>query len=178
VSRLCAAAAVLLAALPAGAAERWQVQPLPSPKGARWQVADLKFSSPAWGIAAGCLQRGSSCIASSAITRDGGRTWTVTHSTGIWGYPPHLLPLRDGPLVVVYGRRKAPFSERACVSTDGGTTWDTANELTLCDAVNTDLGYPASVQLDDGTILTVYYQDPGPDQDTCLWATRWRLVME
>ncbi|NLV39641.1 MAG: exo-alpha-sialidase [Candidatus Hydrogenedentes bacterium] len=111
-------------------------------------------------------------------SRDGGRTWTVTHSTGIWGYPPHLLPLKEGPLVVVYGRRKAPFSERACVSTDGGATWDTAHELTLCEAVNSDLGYPASVQLDNGTILTVYYQDPGPDQNTCLWATRWRLVME
>jgi len=107
---------------------------------------------------------------------DGGRTWTCTHSTGIWGYPPHLLLLADGRIVVTYGRRKEPFSERACVSTDGGATWDTANEITLCDAVNKDHGYPSSVQLADGSILTVYYQDPGPDKDTCLWSTHWRLA--
>lgn len=107
---------------------------------------------------------------------DGGRTWTPTRPTGIWGYPPHLLVLQDGRLVVVYGRRKEPFSERACVSRDGGATWDVDNELTLCEALNSDLGYPASVQLDDGSILTVYYQDQGPDKDTSLWATRWKLV--
>lgn len=107
---------------------------------------------------------------------DGGRTWTRTHSTGIWGYPPHLLVLADGTMVVTYGRRKEPFSERACISTDGGMTWDTANEITLCDAVNSDLGYPSSVQLSDGSILTVYYQDRGDDKDTCLWSTHWRLM--
>lgn len=109
---------------------------------------------------------------------DGGRTWTRTRSTGIWGYPPHLLVLADGRMVVTYGRRKEPFSERACVSTDGGATWDTANEITLCDAVSTDHGYPSSVQLADGSILTVYYQDPGPDKDTCLWSTHWRLAAQ
>lgn len=109
---------------------------------------------------------------------DGGRTWTRTHSTGIWGYPPHLLVLSDGRMLVTYGRRKEPFGERACVSVDGGLTWDTAHEITLCDAVNSDLGYPSSVQLGDGSILTVYYQDPGPDKDTCLWSTHWRLIAE
>jgi len=109
---------------------------------------------------------------------DGGRTWTPTHSSGIWGYPPHLLVLKDGKMVVTYGRRKEPFSERACVSVDGGATWDTAHELTLCEAVNKDLGYPSSVPLSDDSILTVYYQDPGQGGNTCLWATRWRLVMK
>lgn len=109
---------------------------------------------------------------------DGGRTWTQTHSTGIWGYPPHLLTLSDGRMLVTYGRRKEPFGERACVSADGGAAWDTAHELTLCEGVNSDLGYPSSVQLSDGSILTVYYQDPGDDKDTCLWATHWRLINE
>lgn len=109
---------------------------------------------------------------------DGGRTWSRTHPTGIWGYPPHLLVLADNRLLATYGRRKEPFGERACVSTDGGATWDTAHEITLCDAVNSDLGYPSSVQLGDGSILTVYYQDPGPENDTCLWSTHWRLLPE
>lgn len=109
---------------------------------------------------------------------DGGKTWSQTRATPLWGYPPHLIRLDDGRLVVTYGRRKAPFSERACISRDGGATWDADREITLCEAVNTDLGYPASVQLEDGSIITVYYQDPGPDQDTSLWATHWRLVEE
>ena len=109
---------------------------------------------------------------------DGGRTWTPTHSTGIWGYPPHLITLPDGRLVVTYGRRKEPFGERACVSVDGGQTWDTANEIMLSPAVNTDHGYPASVTLGDGSILTVYYQNPGAGKSTCLWSTHWRLLPE
>ena len=117
-------------------------------------------------------------IMRQAESTDGGKTWTQARPTGIWGYPPHLLPLTGGRMIVTYGRRKAPFSERACLSTDGGATWDVEHEMTLCDAVNSDLGYPSSVQLADGSILTVYYQDPGPDKDTCLWSTHWRLETE
>ncbi len=107
---------------------------------------------------------------------DGGKTWTETHKTPLWGYPPHLLVLKDGRLLVVYGRRKDPNSERASISSDGGTTW--GPELTLCEAANSDLGYPSSVQLDDETILTVYYQDQGRKKETCLWSTHWRIVKE
>ncbi len=40
---------------------------------------------------------------------DGGRTWTTPHPTGIWGYPPHLLRLRDGRILVVYGHRRESY---------------------------------------------------------------------
>lgn len=106
---------------------------------------------------------------------DGGRTWSETRPTGIWGYPPHLLRLADGRLLVSYGRRRAPYSERGCISRDEGATWDTANEITIAPAPNADLGYPASVQLDDGSIVTVYYQVDQPGEKTCLMATHWRL---
>lgn len=106
---------------------------------------------------------------------DGGKTWTPLHQTKIWGYPPHLIRLKDGRLLVSYGRRKPPFSERACISRDGGKTWDVKNEITLCAARNADLGYPASVQLKDGSIVTVFYQVDKAREKTCLMATRWRL---
>ncbi len=105
---------------------------------------------------------------------DGGRSWTVPRRTKIWGYPPHLLRLSDGRLVVTYGRRKRPYGERACLSRDGGRTWDTAGEIALASAPNGDLGYPAGVELPDGTILTVYYQVHRPGEKTSLLATRWR----
>ncbi len=117
----------------------------------------------------------SQCYLRQAESADGGVTWTTTHKTPIWGYPPHLQLLDNGWLLVVYGVRREPFGERACISRDGGKTWDIENEITLSPAMNGDLGYPASVQLDDGSILTVYYQIDAPGEKTCLMGTHWRL---
>ncbi|NOY81305.1 MAG: DUF1080 domain-containing protein [Kiritimatiellaeota bacterium] len=109
-----------------------------------------------------------------AESRDGGRTWTVAHQVPLLGYPPHLIRLRNGWLVSVYGRRLAPYGEYACISHDGGTTWDVENEIKLAGAENGDLGYPASAELADGSILTVYYQIDRPGEKTCLMGTLWR----
>ena len=106
---------------------------------------------------------------------DGGKTWTVAHETPMWGYPPHLIVLDNGWLLSVYGVRREPYSQRACISKDGGKTWDIENEIILKYAMNSDLGYPASVQLDDGTILTIYYQIDKKGEKTCLMGTKWRL---
>ena len=107
---------------------------------------------------------------------DGGRTWSVAHRLDIWGFPNHLLRLRDGRLLTTYGHRKAPYGERACLSTDGGRTWDLEHEILLRDDnVNGDLGYPATVQLNDHELLTVYYQIEQPGEKTCLMTTRWAV---
>ena len=106
---------------------------------------------------------------------DGGKTWTILHATPIWGFPPHLIKLTNGGLLVVYGVRRPIYSERACLSKDGGKTWDIENEIILCKNINSDLGYPASVQLDDGSILTIYYQIDQKGEKTCLMGTRWKL---
>jgi len=106
---------------------------------------------------------------------DGGKTWTVAHETPMWGYPPHLIVLDNSWLLSVYGVRRKPYSERACISKDGGKTWDIKNEIILKHAMNSDLGYPASVQLDDGTILTIYYQIDKKGEKTCLMGTKWKL---
>jgi len=106
---------------------------------------------------------------------DGGRTWTTSHKTGIWGYPPHLMQLKNGWLLVSYGVRREPFGEKACISKDGGKTWETDKEIMINPSVNSDLGYPASVQLDDGSILTVYYQVDKEGEKTSLMSTHWCL---
>lgn len=107
---------------------------------------------------------------------DGGRTWTPMKKTPMLGLPPHLIALPDGKLVAVYGRRFADpgFGEFACISDDGGKTWDAANEVMLMPAANGDLGYPASALLPNGDIVTVYYQRR--DHATSLFATKWRVV--
>ncbi|HMI02102.1 MAG TPA: sialidase family protein [Pedobacter sp.] len=91
------------------------------------------------------------------------------------GIPPHLIQLANGWIVVVYGYRREPFGERACVSRDEGKTWDIANEIVLNNAASRDLGYPSSVQLKDGSILTVYYQAEKFGQPTSLLSTHWRI---
>ena len=117
----------------------------------------------------------SQCFLRQSESTDGGKSWSLAHKTPIWGYPPHLIRLRNGWLLAAYGRRIPPFSERVCISTDDGKTWDAENEVTLASAPNGDLGYPASVQLDDGSILTVFYQIHQTGEKTCLMGTRWCL---
>ncbi len=107
---------------------------------------------------------------------DWGKTWTVTHETPMWGYPPQLRRLSGGDLMVVYGRRWPPRGERACLSHDGGATWDIENEIILRDdAPDGNLGYPASIELSPGELLTVYYQVERLGEKTSLMATRWSL---
>ena len=100
---------------------------------------------------------------------DNGKTWAAPYQTPIWGYPPHLLQFSDGRILCTYGYRRPPFGQRACISEDG-ITWKKKNEIILRDdAYNKDLGYPVSVELEPGIVLSVYYQpDPadGPQMMT------------
>ena len=93
-----------------------------------------------------------------AHSDDDGWTWQGIHRTSIVGVPSHLLELENGHILCTYGYRNAPFGIKACFSYDSGMTWDTNNEIVIRDdGMHLDLGYPASIQLDDGKILSVYY---------------------
>jgi sialidase-1 len=90
---------------------------------------------------------------------DGGKTFSkprqILSDTG--GAPAHLMKHSSGALVSVYGYRKKPFGIKAMISYDGGENWDT--DYVLYDGASSlDLGYPASVERKDGTILTVFYE--------------------
>lgn len=117
----------------------------------------------------------SQCFLMQSESNDGGKTWTAAQRTGIWGYPPHLIQLRNGWILLSYGYRREPFGERACISRDEGKTWDLENQITLAGAPGADLGYPSSLQLADDSILTVYYQAEKIGEPTRLMSTHWRL---
>lgn len=104
---------------------------------------------------------------------DGGVSWSSPRQTPLWGFPPHLLLLEDGRLLVTYGRRWPPYGQRASLSLDGvtfGSEW-----VVSADAPDHDLGYPSSALLGDGVIGTVYYQKQHSSCKPCLKMTRWRL---
>ena len=115
---------------------------------------------------------------------DGGKTWSEVRKTEMWGYPAHLLLLRNGDVLCSYGHRRPPYGIRACFSRDGCTTWDVEREVVLRgDGLTTDgsvagmgtrddLGYPKTVELSDGSLFTVYYFTLG-DSVTHVAATKW-----
>ena len=105
---------------------------------------------------------------------DGGRTWSEPHPIGVWGLPSHLLRLRDGRLLMSYGHRRKPFGNQARLSEDGGTSW--SEPLVISDdGIGGDLGYPSTVELGDGRLLTVWYERMAGSPRAVLRQARWRL---
>ena len=106
---------------------------------------------------------------------DGGKTWTVPKSIDVWGQPSQLLKLKDGRLVMTYGYRRKPFGNQARISADQGRTW--SEPLTIsADGEGYDLGYPSTVELADGTLLTVWYEFQKAAGKAVLRQAKWKVV--
>lgn len=105
---------------------------------------------------------------------DGGKSWTKPHAIGVWGLPSHLLKLDDGRLLMTYGHRRKPLGNLARVSSDNGKSWSAAMTLSD-DATSGDLGYPSTVQLEDGSLLTVWYESIQSQPLAVLRQTHWKL---
>jgi len=108
-------------------------------------------------------------------SHDGGKTWSVPHSIGVWGLPSHLLRLRDGRLLMSYGHRRKPFGNQARLSTDNGKTWG-AEMILSGDGSHGDLGYPSTVELEDGFFLTIWYEALQKGENAVLRQARWSLA--
>ncbi len=105
---------------------------------------------------------------------DGGQTWSAPRSIGVWGLPSHLLRLKDGRLLMSYGHRRKPFGVQARLSDDDGRTWSDAM-IIAGDGVAGDLGYPSSVELDDGKLLTVWYENMKASPKAVLRQAVWSV---
>ena len=111
---------------------------------------------------------------------DGGYSWSNPTPVVKWGNSPWLkltrdhvwsgarknfhrlyrspwpIQLKDGRIVILYGRRKPPYGIGLILSEDQGLSW--SDEVVLrADGSNWDLGYPVATELDDGRIFTAYY---------------------
>lgn len=89
---------------------------------------------------------------------DDGRTWRYDQPISEAAqHPGHIQRLRDGRLLLTYGNRiKGQYGVAVKFSHDNGKTWS-GESLIVDDLTSGDSGYPSSVQLPDGKIMTAYY---------------------
>ncbi len=114
-----------------------------------------------------------------SVSDDGGKNWSdpemLLDETG--GAPPHLILLSSGILLSTYGRRKMPYGIMAMVSTDGGNTWE--KDIRLYENLESDdIGYPSTIELDDGTLITVFYATDKEDNPCKIMQQKWKIEDE
>ena len=111
-----------------------------------------------------------------SVSTDGGKTFSTFKETGVMGGPAFLMRHSSGTIVCTYGYRgDKPYADKVMFSDDGGKTWDT--DYVLNDkSVEFDHGYPSTVELEDGSLFTVYYQTrKGGQNHKGLYYTVWKL---
>ncbi len=92
------------------------------------------------------------------VSTDGGQRWTLQGPLTLpRQHPGHLLRLANGHILLTYGiRNRGLYGIGARICADLGQSW--SPPILLIDLEDaTDGGYPSSIQLADGTIVTAYY---------------------
>jgi hypothetical protein len=106
---------------------------------------------------------------------DDAATWQRRQKlTGAQQHPGHFARLKDGRLLLSYGNRVDPKGVDIRFSADEGETW--SEPLRVTDFQG-DGGYPSSVQLPDGQVLTAFYASrtashPGYHMGVVVWDPR------
>ena len=97
------------------------------------------------------------------ISENRGKSWIIPENlygsglTNPGEHPGHLLKLNDGRILLTYGIRWGSHGIGARVSNDNGLSW--GQPMIVISYGGNDGGYPSSVQLKDGTVVTAYYSD-------------------
>ncbi len=113
-----------------------------------------------------------------SVSKDGGKTWSkpemLLESKG--GAPAHIMKHSSGALVSVYGVREKPYGIKAMISLDNGKTWDTNHDIYV-NEISGDIGYPSTVELSDGSLLTLFYAHHANYKatGTVILQQRWKL---
>ena len=107
---------------------------------------------------------------------DGGRTWTKPRQIleDMGGVPPHLFRHSSGLLICTYGFVLEPFGVGVMFSRDEGETWETGHRL-YTNPVSNDCGYPSTVELSDGSLVTVFYATPSEGEQSVIMQQKWKL---
>ena len=90
-------------------------------------------------------------------SEDNGIHWTEPREflnySEVHGY---LTVLQDGRILCTYANYHLPFGSVAVLSNDQGKTWDMQHPIQLSIAADMYAGWPTSLQLADGNIITSY----------------------
>ncbi|MAV38038.1 MAG: hypothetical protein CMJ59_21585 [Planctomycetaceae bacterium] len=112
-------------------------------------------------------------------SNDNGQTWSnpraMSHTAEVHTY---LTELVDGRILATYSNYHLPFGVYAIVSNDGGRTWDRDHPIQLALSALNQVGWPVTLQLADGSLLTGYALTAYLKQPPDMFVTetvRWRL---
>lgn len=89
-------------------------------------------------------------VMTSSESRDGGVTWSEARDLGFAGHCPYLLMTKQGVLFLAH---RVPQTSLH-YSLDEGRTW--SENVPIDDVIG---AYPSMVQLKDGRVLCVYYEE-------------------
>ena len=124
----------------------------------------LPLPNGEWLFAARSEKRGEAAIY-TCRSADAGATWgELGRVTGNSEHPPDLTLLSSGDVLLTFGCRNAPFGVQGLVSRDGGRTWGDRRLLYADDLPGFDIGYPSTVLLEGGRLVTVFYSAGTPEE--------------
>ena len=123
-----------------------------------------------------CVVRGPNHTLYQVHNWERGEPWEPTRKMPFGGTSPSLCRLADGRVLCTYGYRKPPYGIRACLSWNEGVSWEYEDIFVLrTDGGGWDLGYPSTVQMADGSLLTAYYFHTKQDRLRRIELTRWTI---
>lgn len=113
-------------------------------------------------------------------SHDGGKTWSTPRQIleRLGGSPPHIIKHSSGTLICTYGYRQSPTGIKAMFSRDNGKTWDTDNRLYTDVTDVWDIGYPSTVELEDKSLITVFYAHLTENGPAVILSLKWRFEDE
>jgi hypothetical protein len=111
------------------------------------------------------LMRTDSAQLSISRSRDDGQNWSPPQRSSIWGYPFHALLHSSGRVLLSWGYRKQPYGVKGKVLKPDLSDLETAPEFYIdqyAEPTASGGGYPAAVELPDGSCLVVYFARRAP----------------
>ena len=101
---------------------------------------------------------------------DNGLSWNTPRAISNYAeVHGHLLELKDGRILHTYASYHVPYGTLATLSEDVGKTWSLDRPIHLAPSLSCYTGWPTSVQLPDGDIITAYYTTAYQEgEGTCL----------
>ncbi len=111
---------------------------------------------------------------------DEGQHWSKTRRmTNAAEVQVYLTKLRDGRILATYSNYHLPWGVYAMISEDDGKTWDRDHPIQLALSGNFYTGWPVTLQLADGSLITSYtvraYLEQPTGQQNVTEVVRWRL---